>query len=151
VIAVITDNFWQNLKGVVKVDAFDDERYDTQPGRWAAKDFINNTLNEVLRQQPSAYWIKQLEAARIPCAPVNKFSQALSDAQVLHRNMVVDLQHPNGSTTKGPGNPIKLSRSNEESFAPAPALGQHTDQVLSELLGMSEQAIAELKQKGAVK
>jgi crotonobetainyl-CoA:carnitine CoA-transferase CaiB-like acyl-CoA transferase len=151
VIAVITDNFWQNLKGVVNVDAFNDDKYDTQPGRWAAQDFIDGTLNEVLSKHPSAYWIEKLEAARIPCAPVNKFSQALSDEQVLHRNMVVDLHHPNGSSTKGPGNPIKLSRSNEESFSPAPELGQHTDDVMTSLLGFSTEEIAVLRQKGAVK
>ncbi|MFC3095346.1 CoA transferase [Alteromonas sediminis] len=151
VIAVITDNFWQNLKQVVNVAAFDDDKYDTQPGRWAAQDFINSTLNEVLSAKPSAYWIEKLEAARIPCAPVNTFSQALSDEQVLYRNMVVDLQHPDGSTTKGPGNPIKLSRTNEDSFSAAPALGEHTDTVLARLLNMSETEIAALRDKGAVK
>lgn len=151
VIAVITDNFWQNLKTVVDVDAFNDDKYDTQPGRWQAQDFINQTLNDVLSTQTSAYWIEQLEKARIPCAPVNKFSQALSDEQVLHRNMVVDLKHPDGKTTRGPGNPIKLSRSNEESFSPAPALGQHTDEVLTSLLNLSAEQIHGLKQRGVVK
>jgi crotonobetainyl-CoA:carnitine CoA-transferase CaiB-like acyl-CoA transferase len=91
-----------------------------------------------------------LEEKRIPCAPVNKFSQALSDPQVLHRQMVIDLKHPDGKTTKGPGNPIKLSRTNEESFTAAPHVGQQTDQVLRDMLGYDDAAIAALKAQGAI-
>jgi crotonobetainyl-CoA:carnitine CoA-transferase CaiB-like acyl-CoA transferase len=145
VIAVITDNFWQNLKQVVQIDSLDKPQYDTQPGRFKDQHFINATLNDILSTQSSSHWLGLLEAARIPCAPVNKFSQALSDPQVLHRNMVVELSDPQGHKTKGPGNPIKFSRSNEESFSAAPALGQHTDQVLCNLLDMSAQQVSELR------
>jgi CoA:oxalate CoA-transferase len=150
VIAVITDNFWHNLKQVVNCPEFDDGRYDTQPGRWADRDMINSRLEEILRTNTSAYWLQKLEEKRIPCAPVNRLSQALSDPQVLHRNMVVELKHPDGKSTRGPGNPIKLSRSNEESFSAAPHIGEHTGQVLRELLGYNEATIAALKQQGAV-
>jgi CoA:oxalate CoA-transferase len=150
VIAVITDNFWQNLKQVVGCPEFAAEKYDTQPGRWADRDMINSRLDEILRSNTSAHWLQKLEAQRIPCAPVNRFSQALSDPQVLHRNMVVELKHPDGKSTRGPGNPIKLSRSSEESFSAAPYIGAHTDQVLRELLGYTDTAIAALKQQGAV-
>ena len=151
VIAVITDNFWQYLKELIDCPVFDDSKYDTQPGRWEDRDMINNTLNDVFSRNTCQFWLAQLEAKRIPCAPVNSLSQALSDEQVLHRNMVVDLKHPDGSQTKGPGNPIKLSRTHEELFTPAPALGQHTDEVLTELLGYSSSTIAELREKGYIK
>lgn len=150
VIAVITDNFWTNLKTVVNVPEFDDPELDGQPGRWAARDMINDKLNAVLGTNTTSYWIAALEAERIPCAPVNSFSQALSDEQVLHRNMVVDLAHPDGKTTKGPGNPIKLSRTGEESFSPAPLLGQHTDEVFKELLNYDEEKLAELRDSGVI-
>ncbi|MFT4939827.1 MAG: CoA:oxalate CoA-transferase [Paraglaciecola sp.] len=146
VIAVITDNFWQNLKTVVNCEQFDSPIYDGQPGRWENRIFITQKLNEILAKNTSKYWIAALEKARIPCAPVNKFSQALSDEQVLHRNMVVDLAHPDGSKTKGPGNPIKLSRSNQESFSAAPVLGQDTDEVLSSLLNLTFSEIELLRQ-----
>jgi len=151
VIAVITDNFWQYLKELVDCRAFDDVKYDTQPGRWEDREMINNTLNDVLSSNTCQFWLAQLESKRIPCAPVNTLSQALSDEQVLHRNMVIDLKHPDGSKTKGPGNPIKLSRTNDELFMPAPMLGQHTDEVLKELLGYSSSKIAQLKEQGYVK
>ena len=151
VIAVITDNFWQNLKQVVNCAAFAKDKYDTQPGRWEDRDFINATLNEILSGNTSAYWLERLETMRIPCAPVNNFQQALSDDQVLHRNMVVDLKHPDGASTKGPGNPIKLSRTDEESFSAAPALGQHTDEVLARYLDYQPETIDQLKAAGAVR
>ena len=151
VIAVITDNFWQNLKQVVSVPEFDDEKYDGQPGRWEDRELIKRKLDEALSENTVGFWIEKLEAERIPCAPVNQLSQALADQQVQHRNMVVDLQHPSGSATKGPGNPIKLSRTNEESFSPAPLVGQDTEQVLKELLNYDEQRIASLKADGVVR
>jgi CoA:oxalate CoA-transferase len=150
VIAVITDNFWQNLKEVLPCAEFDDPTLDGQPGRLAARDMINDRLNEMLKQNTCEYWLTQLEERSIPCAPVNKFSQALADPQVQHRNMVIDLQHPDGASTRGPGNPIKLSRSSEESFSPAPLLGQHTQKVFSELLGCSDDEIQGLRDRGVV-
>ncbi len=150
VIAVVSDNFWQNLKQVVNCPEFEDPKYDTQPGRWQDRDLINERLNTLLGENTSAYWLQRLEDLRVPCAPVNRFSQALSDPQILHRNMVVDLKHPGGKSTKGPGNPIKLSRSNEESFSAAPLVGQHTQQILSALLEYDAQKIERLWQQGAV-
>ncbi|MDO7636769.1 MAG: CoA transferase [Porticoccaceae bacterium] len=145
VIAVITDNFWQNLKKVVNCSAFDDEKYDTQPGRWADRDMINSTLNELLSTQSCQHWLALFEAERIPCAPVNNLGQALSDQQVLHRNMVIDLKHPNGKSSKGPGNPVKLSRTQHELFTAAPLLGEHTNEVMAELLNFSAEEIAQLR------
>jgi crotonobetainyl-CoA:carnitine CoA-transferase CaiB-like acyl-CoA transferase len=145
VIAVITDNFWQNLKQVLQVDSLDKPEYDGQPGRWKDRHFINQTLNESLSVNTSAHWLSLLEQARIPCAPVNNLSQALSDSEVLHRNMVVELSEPDGHKTTGPGNPIKLSRSDEESFTAAPSLGQQTTEILRDLLGMDASEINELR------
>ena len=150
VVAVITDNFWANLKSVVNCPEFDDPAYDGQPGRWRDRDMINQKLVEVFSTDTSANWLERLEARRIPCAPVNRLSQALDDVQVRHRNMVVELRHPNGQSTFGPGNPIKLSRNNQESFSESPTLGQHTDDVLRELLGYDDCRLATLRQEQAV-
>ncbi len=150
IIAVITDNFWHNLKEVVNIPEFETPRYDTQPGRLADKDFIDGQLNAVFATNTQAHWLEQLEARRIPCAPINTFSQALTDPQVLHRNMVVDLQHPNGQTTQAPGSPLKFSRSNEESFTSPPLKGEHTDDVLGGLLRLDAEQIAALRERQVV-
>ena len=137
IIAVITDNFWQNLKQVVNCPEFDREEFDGQPGRLAAKSFIDGKLTEIFATNTTRFWLDQLNDKRIPAAPVNKFSDALNDEQVRFRNMVIELKHPSGKSTFAPGNPIKLSRTNEESFTAAPLLGQHTDEILGGLLGKS--------------
>ncbi|MCY4357060.1 MAG: CaiB/BaiF CoA-transferase family protein [Gammaproteobacteria bacterium] len=150
IIAVIVDGFWDNLLEVIDEPAFRDEKYRTQPARLADKAFIDKRLGEILRTRPSSYWLEQLEAKRIPCARVNHLDEALADEQVLSRNMVVDLHHPSGASTRGPGNPIKLSRTDEESFSASPLLGQHTDTVLSELLGYSDKQIGSLRSGGVI-
>lgn len=150
VIAVIFDSFWLNLMEVLDCDELREEKYETQPARLADKAFIEGRISEIFITNTSAYWLEQLELKRIPCAPVNQFSQALADEQVLHRNMVVELAHPNGKTTQGPGNPIKLSKSEDGSFAPSPLLGQNTDQVLSTLLDFSAEQITALRAQNVI-
>ncbi len=150
IVAVIFDSFWENLLEVVDYPPFHDDKYKMQPGRLADQEFIDGKLSEIFSTGTSDDWLAQLEAKRIPCAKVNQFSQALSDEQVLARNMVVELHHPDGQSTRGPGNPIKLSRTDEESFSPAPLLGQHTDAVLAEMLGYPQERIDALKQAGIV-
>ncbi len=150
IIAVITDNFWHNLKEVVQVPEFDDAKYDLQPGRLAAKDFIDGRLGEIFATNTQAHWLAQLDAKRIPCAPINTFSQALNDPQVRHRNMVVEVAHPNGQTTRTPGSPLKFSRSNEESFSSPPLLGQHTDEIFQSLLGLDPEQLAALRASNTI-
>lgn len=151
IVAVITDNFWQNVKEVVKSPLIDKEEYDSQPGRLKDAALIDGELSKVFRTNTTEYWLQKLNEKRIPCAPVNKFSQALKDPQIRHRNMVVELKHPDGKSTRGPGNPIKFSRCNDEVFSPAPLLGQDTNSVLSSLLGLSAGEIDSLRDDGVIR
>jgi len=150
VIAVITDNFWTNLKLVAPSELFNNPEYDTQPARLRDKELIDGELQKILSTESTDHWIALLNEQRVPCAPVNKFSQVLKDDQVLYRNMVIDLEHPNGKSSKGPGNPIKLSRTNEESFSAPPTLGQNTDDVLANVLGYSEEKINALREQKVI-
>lgn len=146
IIAVITDNFWANLMALVNAPELDTEENKGQPGRWKNKEVINQRLSEIFQTNTQAYWIGQLSEARIPCAPVNNFAQALSEPQILARNMVVEVEHPEGGSVKMPGNPIKLSDTHEDTFTPPPLLGQHTDEVLQSL-EFSATEIAALREK----
>jgi crotonobetainyl-CoA:carnitine CoA-transferase CaiB-like acyl-CoA transferase len=121
-----------------------------QPGRWRNQDAINSRLSDIFQTRPQAYWIKQLRQARIPCAPVNNLPQALSEPQILARNMVIEVAHDQGGTVRMPGNPIKLSDTHEESYTSPPTVGQHTDSVLKALLNKSEAEIADLREAGVI-
>ena len=130
VIAVITDEFWQSLKSVVNVGSLNDSKFDSSIDRLKNQAFIENELNKVLSTQTSDHWIDKLNKAKVPCAPINKFSDALNDEQVKHRNMIVEVEHPDGGFVKMPGNPVKMSYTNEESYSSPPHLGIDTREIL---------------------
>lgn len=150
ILAVITDNFWENLMEMVDLPELHTDENRGQPGRWKNQAVINQRLSDLFQTQSQAYWIEQLRAARIPCAPVNNLAQALSDPQIVARQMVVDVPHAQGGIVRMPGNPVKLSETYEDSFSPPPLLGQHTDEVLQTLLGKTESEIELLRQKGII-
>lgn len=144
IVAVIFDSFWERVVELFDVEEFRDPKYRTQPGRLADKAFIDGRLNEVFAAQSTDHWVKQLSSVRVPCAPVNRFSEALSDPQVRHRKMVVQIPHPEGGAVEAPGNPIKFSHDDSEGFTAPPLLGQHTRDVLVDLLGYDAARIAAL-------
>ena len=141
VIAIIGDAFWPPLLDVLDIEALRDGRFAKAPDRLKEKPYIEGLIAERLKTRPAAQWIEALEAARIPCARVNNFAQALGDPQILHRNMFVELHHPLGGSARVPGNPIKLSADSEDSFAPPPLLGAHTRAVLREWAALPEARI----------
>ncbi len=144
VIAVITDAFWEALLDVVKVDSLRDPKFSKSIDRLKNQEFIESELNKVLSTKSSEFWIKELNDAKVPCGPINTFSQALSDEQVIHRNMIVEVEHPDGGKVKMPGNPVKLSYTDEVSYTPPPHLGAHTKEVLKEWGGYDENGIQSL-------
>ena len=150
VIAVIGDNFWPPLLDVMDIDALRDPRFDRAEDRLKEKALIEGLMRERLKTATAAHWLKALEAARIPCARVNNFAQALDDPQVRHRNMFVDLRHPLGGGARVPGNPIKLSRDSEDSMTPPPLLGADTAQVFAEWTGLPADRVAAGIAEGAL-
>ena len=143
IIAVIGDVFWPPLLDVIDLDELRSPRFAKAPDRLQEKAFIEGLIAERLKTRPAADWLRELEAARIPCARVNNFAQALDDPQVRHRNMFVEVQHPLGGGARMPGNPVKLSANSDESFSPPPLLGAHTRTVLQEWTGLADERIAE--------
>jgi len=144
VIAVITDAFWEALLEVVNIDSLKDPKFNKSVDRLKNQEFIESELNKVLSTNSSEHWIKALNDAKVPCAPINTFSQALSDEQVIHRNMVVEVEHPDGGKVKMPGNPVKLSYTNEDSYTPPPHLGKDTKKILQDWAGYSKDKIQTL-------
>jgi crotonobetainyl-CoA:carnitine CoA-transferase CaiB-like acyl-CoA transferase len=134
VIACVGDQFWPPLLDLLDDEELRDSRFEFAPSRLKEKAYIEERINNVLINERAGYWLEKLENARIPCARVNNVSQAMSDPQIIARNMVVDLKHPLKGSAQVPGNPIKLSETNEDSYSPPPLLGAHNDEVLKEWL-----------------
>lgn len=149
IVAIITDQFWQNLVEILDEPEFRDEVFLTQPGRFANRDFINRRLQEILETDTCEHWL-ELFGNRIPCAPVNDIGHALNDPQVRGRGMVVSVAHPSGREVEMPANPIKMSGTAGEVYTSPPLLGAHTDEILGHLLGLSEQERASLRQRNII-
>jgi crotonobetainyl-CoA:carnitine CoA-transferase CaiB-like acyl-CoA transferase len=150
IVAVIGDTFWKNLMAMVGLPELDTEENRTQPGRWKNREAIYRAIGQRMIEGTKAEWLARLREARIPCAPVNDIAEALSDPHVAARKMVVDVTHPSGARYRVPGNPIKLSETHEDTYASPPLLGQHTSEVLRELIGMSDDEIAALRKGGVI-
>lgn len=150
IIAVITNEAWARFSDMVDIEELKNDEFDLQPGRLAAKDFIEEHIIARLKQESCDHWLEKMSEAKIAGAPVNDLEHALNDVQVRARNMVVTVEHPEGGEMQMTGNPIKLSDSGEETFSSPPLLGQQTDEVLRELLGKSDNDIAALREAGTV-
>lgn len=150
VLAVATDDFWRNLIDILKSPDINTEENRGRAGRQKNREQIDRELSRIFLTQGKEYWLDKLRAARIPCAPVYNFSEAFTNPQVIARNMVVEVECPNGDFVRMPGNPIKLSETYADSFTSSPLLGQHNQEIYMGLLGKSDAEISVLKDKGVI-
>ncbi len=150
IIACIGDAFFERFLTVIDRPELKKPEYLKQPGRFADAARIDAIINEELSRNTSAYWLKRLGEARIPCGPVNDFEQALSDPQVVARDMVVEVPLHGGDTVRMPGVPMKFSGSGTPGFTSPPRLGEHTAPVLTDLLGYDADRIEALRREDVV-
>lgn len=150
IVACIGDAFFERFLTVVDRPELRKPEYLRQSARQADKARIDAVINEEFAGQSCAYWLEKLQAARVPCGPVNDFAQALADPQVVARDMVIEVPLADGGTVRMPGNPIKLSEGGPAICTAPPRLGEHTESVLAGLLGYGERRIRELRAVGAV-
>jgi crotonobetainyl-CoA:carnitine CoA-transferase CaiB-like acyl-CoA transferase len=150
IIAVITDNGWTNLVALLDDDELRRAEFERQPGRLAAKEFIEARLQAHFEQKSCEYWLDALARARVPAAPVNDIAHAFRDEQALARQMKVDVPLPGGGFIEQPGNPVKLSETFEDRYTSPPVVGEHTRTVLEEFLALDRAAIDGLVQRGTI-
>ena len=129
-----------------------DPRFATNAARVQNRALVTETLAPVMARHPTAWWLERLEALSIGCGPINRLSQVFADPQVQARGMVVEMAHPATAdgTVKLMANPVRLSATPPDYRLPPPLLGEHTEEVLGELLGMSAAEIAGLRERGVV-
>jgi crotonobetainyl-CoA:carnitine CoA-transferase CaiB-like acyl-CoA transferase len=118
--------------------------------RLGERERINDIMTRIFATREREAWMADFVKAGIPFAPVNSLEEALNDSQALARDMVVDVPHPRGGSYNAPGMPIKMSEADTGSFAAPPLLGQHTVEVLRDVLGYDAARIKALVQSGAV-
>ncbi|MGF6636533.1 crotonobetainyl-CoA:carnitine CoA-transferase CaiB-like acyl-CoA transferase [Paraburkholderia sp. MM5496-R1] len=128
----------------------DDERFATNPARVRNRELLVPMLADMVRLQGKQHWIAALEAAGVPCGPINNLDEVFDNEQVVARGLQVDLPHPSGGTVKLVRNPITMTGTPPQALSHPPLLGEHTERVLSDVLGYDAQTIAELKRKAVI-
>ena len=115
------------------------------------RDRLIPLIGAVTCTRPTARWMEALEAAGVPCAPVNTIDQVFADPQIKARGMEIGMPHPlAGEDIRLVGSPIGLSRTPVSYRRAPPTLGQHTDEVLAEMLGLSESGRDALRGEGVI-
>ncbi len=131
-------------------DLASDPRYARNAGRVRDRAVLVPLLEEIVHKRPVAFWVEALDAAKVPCGPINDIAQALADPQVAARGMRIDLPHALAGFVPLVANPIQLSGTPATYERAPPLLGEHTDAVLRDLLLMSPADIARLRAAGVV-
>ncbi len=133
-----------------RAELADDARFATNPARVRHRDTLVPILAEMVKTRGKDAWIAALEAAGVPCGPINELDEVFDNEQVIARGMQVDLPHPCGANARLVRNPIVMSRTPPEARSAPPLLGEQTDAVLREMLGYGDQEIAALRSKHAI-
>ena len=127
-----------------------DPRFATNPQRVSNRDVLVPLLDAMVRQRTKADWIARLEAVGVPCGPINNVAEVFDNPQIQARAMAIDMPHPTAGSVKLVRSPMRLSATPALADRAPPLLGQHTDEVLRELLGRSDEDIARLRAAGAI-
>ncbi len=150
-IAIGNDKLFREFCNAIRMEELgDDPRFATNPKRVANRGELIRILGDVFGERTRKDWLKVLANANLPAGPVYSMEEIFSDPQVLHREMLVKVQHPKAGTINQIGVPMKFSEAKLDIGLPPPLLGEHTDNVLSSLLGYDAQRIGELRAKGVI-
>ena len=153
VVAVGNDNQFKVFAGIIgEPDLPENPIFATNAARVGNRTEVVAHLQAIIKQKSSAHWLTELEANKIGCGPINTLDQVFNDPHVKAREMVVNVPHP----LAGPdgaaliASPLKLSGTPVAYRHHPPLLGQHTDEVLAEVLGYDEAKIIDLRKSGAI-
>ncbi len=144
--------FWSALCRVLeRPDLEHDPRFETLEARNLHRRDLLPILDEAFSHRPRSEWIDVLEAAGVPCAPIQDLKEALEDPATQALNMVAEIYHTGVDLTfRAPGNPIAMSQSPHHAYGSPPLLGEHTESLLGNLLGYEPEVIESLRKEKVI-
>lgn len=143
------DKFWRDLVETLGVpELAEDARFATFADRFDHRETLLPLLRARFETRTTADWLDRLRG-RVPCAPVNDVRQALTDPQVLARDMIVEVEHPEFGTLREVRSPVRTEGEIRQPRR-APRLGEHTDSILRDVLGYGDGTIARLRSAGVI-
>ncbi|UCG51715.1 MAG: CoA transferase [Candidatus Latescibacterota bacterium] len=150
-IAVANQKLWVNFCRLVgKKEWLDDPRFGSNAKRVENRDVLLPLIDELFAQKTCDEWMEMLVEAAIPCGPVNNMEHLFADPQVQHRDMIVEVPHPTIGTLRLAGIPIKNSETPGVVRMHPPLLGEHTEEVLTDVLGYRPDQIEALKAQSVI-
>jgi crotonobetainyl-CoA:carnitine CoA-transferase CaiB-like acyl-CoA transferase len=151
VLGAASESIWKRLcPALGKADLADDPRFEKNANRVENRKELIDILATVFMSHSTEDWVNVLTEADVPCAAVQTIDQVFAAPQVLHRNMLVEIDHPTAGTVKLAGIPVKFSATPASVRLPPPLLGEHNDEVLASWLRMNDKDIAELRRKNII-
>jgi formyl-CoA transferase len=151
VVGVASEGIWKRFCAAIgKSELARDPRFEKNSDRVAHREVLIPMLSEILRSRNNESWLRLLNEAEVPCAPIQTIDQVFQSPQVLHRKMLVEVAHATAGSVRMAGLPVKFSATPASVRLPPPLLGEHSEQVLASWLGMSSEVVAQLKDKGIV-
>ena len=143
VIGVASEGIWRRFcQAIGRAEWADDSRFEKNSNRVENRSLLIGLLAEIFLSRSTDEWLKLLNSAEVPCAPVQTVDQVFKAPQVLHREMLVQVEHPTAGTVRMAGIPVKFSATPASVRLPPPLLGQHTEEVLESWLGMDGKEIS---------
>jgi formyl-CoA transferase/CoA:oxalate CoA-transferase len=144
VVACPTEKFWQSLcRALGREDLISHPHFKDGLQRIIHREELYSLLQEIFITKTVDDWMEALRREDVPASPVNTLDRVMVDAQLLHRGMIVEVDHPLSGSFKAVGNPVK-DLGSEEIFHHPPALGEHTEEILRGLLGYDSKRIEKL-------
>jgi CoA:oxalate CoA-transferase len=144
-------NQWPLLCSAIgRIDLIDDERFTDGWQRTLNYEILEPILNTAMKAKKTGEWLKDLEQLGIPCGPLNSIPDAAEDKNLLYRNMFVNVEDSEGRILKVVNSPFKFSRTPSGAEQTAPDLGEHTEFVLNQLIGISKNEISKLREEKVI-
>ncbi len=151
IVAVFAEKFWRGFCLAAGHPEWEkDLRFATNRDRVSHRDVLIPLVEAAFRERTTAEWLARLQAEGVPAAPIQTLDRVLVDPQVRQRRMVVEMRHPRLGPIPTLGTPIKVDGEMDLPVIPPPALGQHTEAVLRELLGYPAEQVAALREEGVI-
>jgi crotonobetainyl-CoA:carnitine CoA-transferase CaiB-like acyl-CoA transferase len=152
IVAVFAERFWSGFCRAAGHPEWEhDARFATNRDRVAHRPTMTALIEAAFRERPTAEWLERLHAEGVPAAPIQSIDRVLTDPQVVHRRMVVEVEHPRHGPLPTLGTPVKVDGTLGLDVTPPAALGEHTDAVLSGILHYTRERIETLRGQGVIR